>query len=390
MHCLDHHRRRGVPALLAGALWLVVSLLPGLAEADVVYLRDGSNVRGEVTEEGDEVIVTQDDGAVTRIPKDQVIYIAVQAVEEDADDEPADDGESPAPPEPEVEHAPPPTPPAQPIVGAITPPATTFAMNKVTLPDSIVYILMRRVASGDAPDLYALHQDIDRWQIAAHDRVRQVHGEWLRPGLFAQRRDRYARELALTTDLARELRTIRGEDDAAEQQRLDINRRINRQLARASNVWLDPPIRAFLQGAAHYRAGAYAEALDAFERARQANPLVAAYHQGVGMCLIEIEGRELDGVAALLSELQLRPDSKQAVRQLSAAVDRVPGELLEEPLFLRAREIVGSYPVDWFAEQGRQPRFVWHMPGARWSSSNNTLPTPPYDRLNVRQAAGVP
>ena len=364
-------------------LGVLAALAP--AGADVAYLRDGRNISGTVTQTQDTVIIEQADGTIVRVPADDVLHIAMGVMEAEPEVE-----APPLEPEGEPDEAPP-EPPAIETVGRVTPPTTTFAMNRVVLPESIAFMLMRRLANPtDGQNSYQLHQDLARWQAAAHDRLRRIYGEWTRPVQFTRHRQSYLEELAAIEDLTEQRRRIRDDAVNADEQRAQIDRQITTGMLQTARLWLDPDIRMFLQGIAHHRAGNYQLALQAFETTRQSNPLVAAYHQGAGMCLIHIEGRELEGLASLINEVMLQPNSKPSVYRLSQGLAAVPGHHIQDPTYLRARDILATYPSDW-TRQASQRTFIWQMPGARgWGASNDLLPEPTYDRLLVRQAVGVP
>ena len=367
-------------------IWLVlVTILAGTLTADIVYTKDGREIRGAVLREADTVVIETDDGVVV-IPADEVIHIAVETADE-PDDEPA-----------ETTPDPPPPPPAEPEGDAAAAAAAKrFSQDKATRPESIVFMLMRRLAATPGGgDVSELRRRVKIWQAKAHDRERRVGGKWLRPGDVAIRRQTFYKEMETLTELSRELAAVKdkGTDKdkkKAEKERARLRSQIAAAMRKTAEIWPDEEIRNFLSGIAYYQVEDYASAAKEFERARKSNPLAAAYHQGEGLALVMVEGRELDGVAALLKEVHLRPDEPEIVRRLSEALKKVPGSNTHEDAFKDAQALVNSYPDDWLRPPRRSRGLTWQMPGrSGWVDRENKLPEPPYDRLVVRQAVGVP
>ncbi|MDB5330159.1 MAG: hypothetical protein JWP03_1310, partial [Phycisphaerales bacterium] len=62
------------PSLL---VWSLLAI-PGFALGDVVHLKDGSRLEGEIRRAGDEYLVTEQGGKVTRVPVEKVGSIEVK------------------------------------------------------------------------------------------------------------------------------------------------------------------------------------------------------------------------------------------------------------------------------------------------------------------------
>ncbi|HDZ19879.1 hypothetical protein LCGC14_0315560 [marine sediment metagenome] len=368
--------------------WFVlIAILAGTLTADIVYTKDGRKIQGAVSHEADTVIIKTDDGVVV-IPADQVVHIAVETVDEPVD-EPAETTPKPPPP--------PPAPPEGDAAAAAA--AKRFSQDKATRPESIVFMLMRRLAATPrGGDVSELRRRVKIWQAKAHDRERRIGGKWLRPGDVTIRRQKFYKEMETLTELSRDLAAVKDKHTdtdkdrkKAEKKRARLRSQIATAMRKTAETWPDEEIRNFLRGIAYYQVKNYASAAKAFERARKSNPLVAAYHQGEGLALVMVEGRELDGVAALVKELHLRRDKPEVARRLSEALKKVPGSKTHENVFKDARALVNSYPDNWLRAPRRSRRMTWQMPGrAGWPSRDNKLPEPPYDRLVVRQAIGIP
>jgi len=104
---------------------------------------------------------------------------------------------------------------------------------------------------------------------------------------------------------------------------------------------------------------------------------------------MEIDGRELDALSAILDELRLDPESSYALMRVTEAMDNVPGEDIKDELFIHADEVIEQYPDAAFRPR-QQKTIVWHMPGHKgWTGKEGLLPIPPFDRLVHRQAVAV-
>ena len=375
---------------------LLVAAWACLAPGDIVYTRGGGRHEGTVRREGETVFVETDAGEVVEIPADQVLYISTSSLA-DLPEGPADDGETSPPADDgtggtgDEPVAPPPAPPvsADDFTGGIAPAAQAFSIDEATRPESIAFILMRQTAAAETPrQAREIARQVQQWQAAAHDRQRRVGGKWMRPGDFTRSRQRFGELLADARQTARELADVDDDDQGADKKRADLRSALNAKLLRAAGVWIDDDIRMFLTGIAHYQTESYSLAIQAFERCRNAHPIVSAYQQGYGLALMEMPDRELDALAAFLDELRLDPDNKLALLRVTDAIENVPGARIKDALFAQAEETVAQYPESAFRAKRK---LVWHMPGEKdWSTKTGTLPVPFYDRLVYRQGVAVP
>jgi len=375
---------------------LVVAAWACLAPGDIVYIRGGGRHEGTVRREGETVFVEIDDGEVVEIPADQVLYISTSSLA-DLPDEAADNGETAPPADDGTGEtgdelvAPPPAPPASAddFTGGITPAAQTFSMDEATRPESIAFILMRQAAAAETPrQAREIARQVQQWQAAAHDRQRRVGGQWLRPGDFTRSRQRFGELLVEARKTAKELADVDDDDQDADEKRADLRGALNTKLLRVAGVWIDDDIRMFLTGIAHYQTESYSLAIQAFERCRNAHPIVSAYQQGHGLALMKMPDRELDALAAFLDELRLDPDNKLALLRVADAMENVPGTRIRDAWFTQAEEMVAQYPESAFRIKRK---LVWHMPGEKdWSTKTGSLPVPLYDRLVYRQGIAVP
>ena len=389
-------------------LAVTTAALAVTATADTVYTTDGRKIVGTVVQDGDMVTVTTEAGEAIALTSDEVLHIAYLPADtadngdggDGTTDSTEGNGEASDPVETGGDEPPPPERPRSGFEdsGNVVPAATTFSMSKATFPESIAFMLMRRVlAESSGSNTLRLRQDIKQWQAASHDRQRRVMGQWLRPGEFTARRDKYARLLADARATLKELEEVddleRDEDltkPEAEKERRRLSAELVRDMKKAAAIWADPDIRSFLTGIAYYREADWTAAADAFEQARKANPLVAAYHQGVAEALMNVHGRELEALAATLDELLLHPEDPDALARVKQAMQRTPGHLTADKQFKRAADLVAAYPSDW-TDRRRSRGYQWQMPGKDgWQVRDKTLPEPPYDRVAVRQGAGVP
>ncbi|MHC4562525.1 MAG: tetratricopeptide repeat protein [Planctomycetota bacterium] len=379
-----HNRRTIVIASHIATILLVCALAWG----DTVYLQDGRKLTGTITEGGGKVTVTNDEGTTT-VPIEQVVHIdrdePVTTVPDDSGD-PADVGEGDATPPPSTDDAPADTPPIMPAV-------TVFNMEKAIHPDSVVYMLMRRLKTMEAgTNTYELRKQIDHWRASAHDRQRRVRGKWLRPGDFTRRRRMFKKRLAKAADHAAELNSIKDTDPHAERDRQKYRTKLRLAMREAARTWCDEHIENYLMGIAFYESGAYTQAADSFQKASDANPLISGFHQAKGLALMRMGTRQVDALAAFMAELRLRPDDSAVVYDVAQAMEKVPGVKTKEELFTKAKELIETYPAQWREKKSTKSRgMVWRMPSERgWTVRNGTLPQPTYDRLAMKQAVAAP
>jgi hypothetical protein len=380
----------------------MISALAAVTVAEVVYTTDGRKIAGSVERDGDNVVITTEDGQTIVLPSDQVLHISYLPADGEDTDEGGDTTEEPNESDPVDDGGDEPPPPERPRSGFedsgnVVPASATFSMGKATFPESIAFMLMRRVQAAYGGDTSQLRQSVKQWQATSHDRERRCQGQWLSPGDFTARRNKYARLLAESRETIDELESVDDQErhrqitkDEATKERRRLKAQLVRDMKKAAAVWADPEIRSFLEGIALYREEDWLGAAAAFQRARDANPLVAAYHQGVAESLMKVEGHELKALEAALDELLLHPEEPETLGRVKEAMQRTPGHLTEDKQFQRASDLVDAYPSDWTRKR-RWRGYQWQMPGKDgWLVRDDSLPEPPYDRIAIRQGAGVP
>ncbi|MHC4716945.1 MAG: hypothetical protein ACYS5V_08250, partial [Planctomycetota bacterium] len=133
----------------------------------------------------------------------------------------------------------------------------------------------------------------------------------------------------------------------------------------------------------------YKSAERRFQWCIQAQPLVAAFHQGRGMALLGLR-RPLQAVEEFCTCVRLRDDTYQTIKMLEDALLEVPGRLLRRREYVRARDLLDRYePLPKTYRPSRRGT-AWLMPGREWTSRDDALITPPYERIIVRLALALP
>jgi tetratricopeptide (TPR) repeat protein len=164
------------------------------------------------------------------------------------------------------------------------------------------------------------------------------------------------------------------------------------KLVMAAKTWADPLLSRDLTGLAQYHSGDYRAAEVLFANCRREAPRVAGFAQAHGMAMLE-RGRELESIEAFMAALKLQPESQEAVTNLRAALERVPGAQIKRAEYTLAVEALEGYPAAPIGRDSRRrtslPTFSLLMPGGPWTVRDESLPIPTYDRLTFKQAAGV-
>jgi hypothetical protein len=140
----------------------------------------------------------------------------------------------------------------------------------------------------------------------------------------------------------------------------------------------------WLQGVAALKTEQPKTARSFFTRAIKENAHVAGFHQGLAKAELA-DDRGVQAVEACLTLIQFRPEEREAVELLGAALKKVPGSALKHPTYLAGREVFGQYPP----MRRRRRSDSWLMPGKDLRDDEHELPVPEYDRLAVRQGTGV-
>jgi hypothetical protein len=125
-----------------------------------------------------------------------------------------------------------------------------------------------------------------------------------------------------------------------------------------------------------------------FRHCCQAEPLVAAFHQGRGFALAGLK-RPLPVLAEFVAAVGLRDDNYELLQTLETAMKDVPGAKTSQAVYLQAQAMLDRYepPKSPYHSYGGTP---WMMPGRQWQWRDDQAFTPPYDRVVTRQTIGVP
>jgi hypothetical protein len=169
------------------------------------------------------------------------------------------------------------------------------------------------------------------------------------------------------------------------------------KMYQASRSWADPAMQNFLAGVAQMQAQKFDRAETAFRLGIKQAPLLAGMHQGLGLACAK-QFRYLAALESFLEVLRLRPDSAEALYLVRETMKQVPGRSIKSALYRKAVEALIPYttpPRTKSSSSYRTAYVEWLMPGGGnrgkgWRVAETTMPTPPFDRLEFRQAVGVP
>ena len=361
-------RRRKTGGLV---LLVLCGAIVAASRADVVYLKNGNSYRGTVLSRTETLVIVKVGGKEIKVPAEDVLLVSF---------------DSPDQPESVV---------AEPGAADEMPdalsglPVRPFTADDATLPDSIVFMLMRDMASSTGLSRQSLAEHVNRWKIAAHDRNRRTGPDWASPEQFAARRAAFAERLKQAQDLAKEARGSEWKDRSS--QRMD-RRKLLAAIARLNSAapqWPDPLLREFLMGLVALKAEQYEVAAGRFRNCVQTAPRVPAFRQAYGRAMLELK-RYATALTELTELLRLAPGSPEAMELLEEAMQKTPGGLIKDPAYVEARKLLDEYEARETRGYSRAGE-TWLMPGRPWSVSETLLlPTPPYDRLVFRQGVAVP
>lgn len=351
---------------------ILLAAWAGAAMGDIVYLRDGSKVEGKAVRKGDKVTVTSST-KVSEFDAKDVVYIQEKA----AEDTPTADSQ----------------PSSAPVVTVTSQPAgTVVEMDKLTMPESVIFSMMRTLQKTDPGSAsFELRQQIEAWRGFAHDRKRKASGTWLTPKDFAHHREIFE----LTAKEAQDLFKKRPTGNKTKAEIREALAPAYAKLRTAAMSWADPLLREFLMGVVDLQAENYTSAQSLFRSCHDDQPLVPAFSQA-GTLAYAFGDRGLDSLSMALSLVQLHPDNADTYWLLKKALDTVPGTELNGPLYKQGKDILAQY------EAPKTPsgtditkNLYWMLPSSAkdrsgWVQRENMLPEPPVDRLIFRQAVGVP
>jgi hypothetical protein len=351
---------------------VVIALAAALAPADTIYLRNGKTVQGKATPVKDDKMLIETPMGSYEVPAADVIQVVASSTPADAN-----------------------SAPAAAVERAVIPMESRRALpvDQMTNPEPIIFTLMKNLAvMAPGTETYNLRQQIEQWRSSAHDRKRKAQFEWVLPAEFARRRQLYVRTIKEAEELQRKIRpapTPPGGDPNVERKKAMIP--VMEKLDSAARGWADPLIRDFLMGVLAYDREDFAQSESLFRKCIEAEPLVAAFHQGRAVNLL-VKNHALWGLEELMAALTLRPDSRELLSEIQLAIKKVPGTSIKDPLYLEAQRVLGLY-ADNDKKSYASTSATWFMPdkdGRGWQVRGESLPIPPYDRLVFRQAVGVP
>jgi len=369
-------------------------LLVSLSAAAIVYTAGGETYKGKVTKEGKKVVVETAAGRVVLDAK-QVIHIEHT--------EPVKDPVVPVkrPTTTQPSGIAPTTRPGG-LAPEVLAGSGAMALGKATRPEPIIYRYMRSLAVASAgEDTARIRRQIDLWRAHAHDRLRKSGPLWLAPKDFVRHRAKFTELLSESQRLAKLIgprryiysRTSRSKvlvPLTPKQKRYHFESL--EKLRLAGRAWGDIALRHFLLGLAETRAKKYDRAVAELKLSIRSQPLSAGVHQALGIAYAK-QKQYIYSLESLLEMLRLRPDSAEALHLVREYMKLVPGRRIKTQLFLRAKKAIASYTTPPRSPTYRSHYTEWLMPQGRsrgWRTSAKALPTPPYDRLEFRQAVGVP
>ena len=342
---------------------LVLSVTSAIVAADVVYLRNGKKYEGKVTRRGGKITVKMAFATMT-FDANEVIHVEKKVVPDRSKDPKSDPDHLPAP-------------------------KRKFMIADATRPEPIAFVNMRSLMVAAAgPDSDDLRQQVDRWQIAAHDNKRKAGAKWLSPADYVRKRKAYLGYLEEARKYQRKTWRPGSSKPETLQQQRNRTAAMSRLYA-AAKTWADPSLRVFLLGVVAYHRRQWATAEEYFASCTRALPRVAMFHQARGIAL-SAAGRPVEAMDELAITLRLRPGDRDAIRLLKRAMAKVPGKDIRSKAYLDADKLLNIYDLKRLGRPTRSRGIKWLAPGKSWTARDKTLPVPTMDRLTFRQAVAVP
>jgi hypothetical protein len=338
--------------------------LAASALADTVYMKDGKVYQGEVTRKDNTVYVKATIGGVS-------VTITVDAgdVERIQESKPATRPTSAPAPSPDVVRS---------------------LEDTITRPEAMVFLAMRKLAGlPPGAGTYEAQQNVKTFQAKAHDGERKANGKWYSPKETIRARERYQE---IIKDSRNALNELRHSESGPLSARTEVPRRC-RELAflyrKAAAAWPDDLLGDFLTGAAQLEGLDYIAAQQSFQQCIAAAPRVAAFHQGKALAL---GGRNqpVASLASAIDAIELQPDSQDALAFLKQSIVATPGNLMPDPTCVLAKAIMDRYEDPGRTSTGYRRGICWLLPGRSVTAPEHSLPSLPMDRLEFRQAVGVP
>jgi len=373
--------------ILIGAVCMI---LAPQAMCDTVYTATGDTYKGKVTKTGGKVIVDTAGGRI-KLDAKKVIHIERSEVVK-----------------PKVKPEPVTSRPAAVTTDVSVPSmlldSGAMVLGNATRPEPIIYMNMRALSVSQAgAESARLRRQIDLWRAHAHDRLRKCGARWLAPKDFVRHRKKFEEQLKEAERLRALSGTTRRYSSSRTPPPMTAKQKRHKyeaieEMFKAGRSWADPPMQNFLVGVAQMHAEKFDRAETVFKLGAKQAPLLAGMHQGLGLACAK-QHRYLAALEAFLEVLRLRPDSSEALYLVRETMKQVPGKSIKSALYRKAVEALAPYGAEKSQTRttslGRTRYVEWLMPGGgsrgrNWRVSEKTMPTPPFDRLEYRQAVGVP
>lgn len=344
-----------------------VLAVAALTLGETVYLRDGRKLIGKVTRRDGKVKVEMAYGTVV-VDESDVIYVGQgEPKTRPSAPDPIDSRRPTAKPRPAVEWNP----------------------TKATLAEAMLFMAERRAELLPEAMSHGVRQELEQWRQAAHDRKRKAGANWLTRDQQDHRRAEFDKRVRPANEKARRAARAYERTDADRVRKRRLRTQARNELLAAARLWPDEVIRNFLIATQELRYDSYAKAEEGFRRCVEAQPLVAAFHQGRGYALLGLK-RHVEALEEFILCVKLRDDTYQTLKLLEDAMKEVPGSSIDEPAYAAARELLDRYEKPKYEYRSYGKGIAWLMPGGTWASRDDTLFTPAYDRLVARQALAVP
>jgi len=336
--------------------------------ADTVYVKDGKVYLGEVARKGDKVYVKTVMGGVP-------VTITLDA----ADIERIQESKPASRPASRPASAP-----------AVSPDTGRSPEDVVTRPEAMVFLTMQKLSfMPPGVGAYDAQQEVKTFQAKAHDGERKAGGRWLAPKDVIRAKERFQEIIKDSRNAMNDLRRAESGSLSAQADAPKHRRELSVFYRKAAAAWPDDLLGNFLTGAAQIEGLDFTAAQQSFERCLAAAPRVAAFHQGKALALAG-RNQNVAGIVSAIDALEVQPDSPDALAFLKQSLDATPGNLMGDPTCVLAKAILARYEAPNRTSGGYRRGTCWLLPGKSVTASEHSLPSLPMDRLEFRQAVGVP
>lgn len=350
-----------VGALGAGLILSLVLVLP--AAAETVHMKDGRTFVGKVTKLEGKYKVDTAMGALE-------LDVAAVAYVDDAD-----------------VRAPAPAPAPAVVEGAVPKldVACRWDPEAATLPEPHLFMAARQAELlGADPGADNYRKQASQWRTYARDGRRKWAAEWLTPEEQARHRKEFQDQLREASSLIRTSAYTR--DAVATQQKVEQGKQ---KLMAAVNLWPDPVMAQFLSALADLHLDRPILAETKFRLCIEAEPLVAAFHQGKGVSALRLK-QPMRGIESVYLAARLRDDAYEAIQALEQALREAPLAQAASPLVVESRRLVESYEKPRYARTPAPDSINWLLPGRPWAIRGELPAAPRFERILCRQTLGVP